>query len=218
MANGNLNRRALASVPQGGLLRKDAARAYNALNRYCLTRHGQGLRHAGDGATYRRLGRPGDYARGGAFTQWYAWERYQQGGNLAASPGTSNHGLGAACDFVTIDLVRNYGSKFGWRKTEGFSEPWHYCYVAGNYEAVAYWSQVHTGDVMRYGDKGSGVRSLKILLRRHGRWSYPSMGSTFGVLTSRAVKRFQRANGLQVDGVVGKGTWRLLRKPKGAVK
>ena len=32
----------------------------------------------------------------------------------------------------------------------------------------------------------------------------------FGPLTNRAVRRFQRANGLEVDGLVGRNTWRAL--------
>jgi hypothetical protein len=212
MANGNLPAGSLAPVNGGEKLRKDAARAYNALDRYCRSKHGKGLTNAGTGACYRKLGRPGDYKRGGPFTQWYAWERYQQGGNLAARPGTSNHGLGTACDFVTIDLVKKYGSRFGWKKTEAFGEAWHYCYVPGKYSMVALWSQVRTGDVIRFGDRGTGVKYAKKRLRAHGFWRWPSNSSLYSKVAVGAVKRFQAAKGMKPDGVIGPKTWKLLKQ------
>ena len=36
----------------------------------------------------------------------------------------------------------------------------------------------------------------------------------FGPLTDRAVRRFQQANGLEVDGLVGRNTWRALTEGK----
>lgn len=213
-SNGRLPSRSLAPVGGGERLRKDAARAYIALDRY-LAHHGKGsLRHAGQGSCYRRLGRPGDYRRGGGFTQWYAWERYEAGGNLAARPGTSNHGLGLAVDFESIDLVRRYGSAFGWRKTEAFSEPWHYCWVPGRHSMVEAWSQVRSGDLITPGDHGPGVRALKRALKRHGYWRWSTKGEGYGSPARRAVKKFQREQGLESDGIVGKRTWAKLRRPR----
>ena len=211
MANGNLRPGTLRSVPGGGQLRSDAAIAYTALNRFCLKEYGRGLQNAGGGATYRRVGRPGDYARGGEFTQWFAWERYQHGGNLAARPGYSNHGLGIACDFVSIDLVRDHGARFGWKKTEAFGEAWHYCYVPGNYSAVKRWSNVPAGETIRPGDRGTGVTAAKRLLKRCGYWRWPSVGAGYSRTFGRAIRRFQRDNGEVADGIIGKHTWKLLR-------
>lgn len=215
-SNGQLPARTLAPVPGGERLRKDAARAYKALDRYCRKQHGQAIGNAGGGSCYRELGRPGDYNRGGPFTQWYAWERYQRGGNLAARPGTSNHGWGVACDFATIDLVRRYGAQFGWKKTEAFNEAWHYCYVPGNYAKVDEYSQVRVGDVAEYKDSGSGIQYAKRRLKMHGFWRYPTGNKKFTRRLVWAVKRFQKAKGMKPDGVIGPKTWReLKRTPKG---
>lgn len=213
MSNGNMRSTELSAVGGGERLRTDAARAYRALNRFCEHYHGSSIQHAGQGSCYRELGRPGDYHRGGRFTQWYAWERYNSGGNLAARPGYSNHGLGAACDFETIELARKYGSRFGWRKTEAFGEPWHYCYVKGRYPLVALWSEVRGGDTIRPGDHGSGVRVAKRLLKRHGYWRWPRASSSYSRAFGAAIKRFQRARGLPSDGIIGKRTWDALKRP-----
>jgi hypothetical protein len=212
--NGKLPASKLASLPGGGSLRKDAALAYRALYNYCDRKLGVKLTHAGEGATYRELGRPGDYGRGGPFTQWYAWERYQRGGNLAAQPGRSNHGWGLAVDFDTIEVVREHGSRFGWKKTEAFNEPWHYCYVPGRYPMVKLYGEVRAGDIIRPGDRGTGVRAAKKLLKRHGFWPWPKFGLGTSRTFSRAVKRFQKSRGLPSDGIVGPKTWARLRARK----
>jgi hypothetical protein len=211
--NGQLPRGDLSPVSGGQLLRKDAARAYLALDRYLRHAGRYGLSNAGGGSCYRKLGRPGDYRRGGEFTQWYAWERYQAGGNLAARPGTSNHGWGVAVDFVNYDSVATYGAAFGWRKTEAFGEPWHYCYVPGRYAAVREWSKVRKGEELRPGDRGPGIKAAKKLLRRHGFWRFARNSEGYSRRFGRAVRRFQRVNGLVSDGIVGPRTWAALRRP-----
>jgi hypothetical protein len=207
-SNGLLSPSELAPIPDGQL-RKDAARAYNALNKFV----GGKLEHAGEGACYRPLGRQGDYDRGGPFTQWYAWGRYQAGGNLAATPGQSNHGLGVACDFRGngIALVKQYGEQFGWKKTEAFNEPWHYCYVPGSYAAVDKYSAVAPGETMRFGDNGPGVVVLKKRLRVWRAWPLAwKIDGGFGPRCDKQVKAFQKARGLKPDGIVGPGTWKVL--------
>ena len=213
MKNGQLPGSALAPVNGGGRLRKDAARAYNALDRYLRTKGLGSLSNAGDGATYRPVGHPGDYSRGGPFTQWYAWERYQHGGNLAARVGTSNHGLGLACDFSpsAIDLVARYGPAFGWKKIEAFNEAWHYCYVPGNYTAVDRWAQVLQGQTITPGDTGPGVVAMKQRLKAWGAWPRLwRIDQRYAGRTGAAVKAFQHARGLKADGIVGAGTWKAL--------
>jgi hypothetical protein len=209
--NGNLPRKALARVPGGQLLRKDAARAYRALDNY-LRHTGRGeLVNSGDGSCYRRLGSPGDLARGGEFTQWAAWERYEQGGNLAAAPGTSNHGLGLAVDFVSIDAVAAHGAAFGWRKTEAFGEPWHYCFVPGRYALVRRWAGARKGDTLTPGSRGPGLVAAKKLLARHGFWKWPLKSKGYSRRFGRQVRAFQRSRDLEPDGVVGPKTWIKLR-------
>jgi GH25 family lysozyme M1 (1,4-beta-N-acetylmuramidase) len=213
MKNGELPSSALAPVNGGGRLRTDAARAYNALDRYLKAKGLGSLSNAGDGATYRPVGHPGDYARGGPFTQYFAWERYQQGGNLAARVGTSNHGLGLACDFSgdAIDLVARYGSSFGWKKIEAFNEAWHYCYVPGNYAQVNAWAAVKAGDTIAPGDTGPGVVTMKQRLKVWGAWPRLwRIDQRYAGRTGAAVKAFQKARGLKADGIVGPGTWKVL--------
>lgn len=66
-------------------------------------------------------------------------------------------------------------------------------------------------DVLRKGDRGSQVRTLQRLLTAVG----GECGNADGIFGSRtliAVKVFQKAKGLTVDGVVGRNTWNALLK------
>ena len=68
-----------------------------------------------------------------------------------------------------------------------------------------------TRKTMRRGDKGEAVKELQKELIRLG---YPlpkyGMDGDYGKETESAVKAFQRDNGLEADGVVGKKTWAAL--------
>ncbi len=66
--------------------------------------------------------------------------------------------------------------------------------------------------VVRRGDVSlSGVRTVQFLLRSNPspRFAIAADG-VFGQQTEAAVRMFQRANGLVVDGTVGQATWRKL--------
>src|SRR5687767_6331264 len=54
---------------------------------------------------------------------------------------------------------------------------------------------------LRRGAAGASVYALQMALRAHGHELVPD--TEFGVITETAVKRFQAANGLKPDGVVG---------------
>ncbi len=61
---------------------------------------------------------------------------------------------------------------------------------------------------LKNGSRGAEVKYLQTLLTDHG---YPlATDGAFGSLTEAAVRRFQRANGLEEDGVVGPLTWAAL--------
>lgn len=66
------------------------------------------------------------------------------------------------------------------------------------------------------GDQRVSVRALQIMLAHHGFADQMSADKTcaadgwFGNGTDAAVKAFQKANGLTVDGVVGRLTWSAL--------
>ncbi|MFM9370224.1 protein kinase domain-containing protein [Streptomyces sp. Da 82-17] len=67
-------------------------------------------------------------------------------------------------------------------------------------------------ELTRFGDRGKRVVQVQCMLSRRG-YSIGGAGvdGQFGEDTRTAVKRFQRARGLDVDGVVGPNTWRALR-------
>lgn len=60
-------------------------------------------------------------------------------------------------------------------------------------------------ETLRYGSRGNKVRELQTKLKRWGYYT-GSVDGIFGSGTQEAVKAFQRKNGLNVDGIVGKQT------------
>lgn len=126
-SNGQLPASDLAPIA-GGQLTKAAAAGYNAMNVESRKRYGVELRPTGSMSSYRT------YAQ-----QQYLYNLYLSGkGNLAAVPGTSNHGWGVAVDFATPQMrsiVDAIGAKYGWSKSwsDAPSEWWHIRYEAGHY-------------------------------------------------------------------------------------
>lgn len=149
--------------------------------------------------------------------QVYYWNLYQSGqGNVAAYPGTSNHGWGTAVDVETtngVSTVKSIGGKYGWRWGEVSSEWWHVTYYGG-----------YTGDnpgpvdeevvPLKRGDHGSDVHTLQGRLKRLGFHPLKDeySNSTFGSQTEQIVKRFQKNNGLAVDGIVGHKTYDEIKR------
>ncbi|MDD4081416.1 MAG: peptidoglycan-binding protein [Eubacteriales bacterium] len=62
-----------------------------------------------------------------------------------------------------------------------------------------------------YGDRNNLVQMVQNRLNVLGYYS-GAIDSTFGYSTYLAVRAFQRANNLQVDGIVGPITWEMLKK------
>lgn len=66
-------------------------------------------------------------------------------------------------------------------------------------------------NILKNGSKGSQVKALQLLLIGYGyscgRWG---ADGNFGASTLTAVKKYQKAKGLTVDGVVGPATWKAL--------
>ena len=64
---------------------------------------------------------------------------------------------------------------------------------------------------LRKGDKSETVKAMQILLIGWG-YSCGSYGADgdFGSATDSAVRKFQKANGLEVDGICGPNTWSSL--------
>lgn len=64
-------------------------------------------------------------------------------------------------------------------------------------------------NTLRNGSKGTQVKVLQWLLNENG-YNAGTVDGIFGSNTRNAVKAYQKAKGLSVDGVVGKNTWAKL--------
>ena len=189
-SNGRLPASDLAPIP-GGELRKDAAAAWNASGGPADA----GLRPGGSMSSYRTYSE-----------QEYLYQLYVTGqGNLAATPGTSNHGYGIAIDLPygwEQDWMREHGHEYGFAKTEAFSEPWHWNYVGG----VSF----PTFESLEKGDKGDRVerftRKLTFIRKPAGRRYLLRSRHRYGRRVAKAVVRFQKDHGLTPDGVIGPKT------------
>lgn len=100
------------------------------------------------------------------------------------------------------------------------TEGWHVDFLdEASLKRVA--REIDVDPVLRYGSSGAAVITLKKLLAANGIKGFSSFPNGkpsnnrfsrfFGKNTRAAVKRFQEANGLQADGVVGQTTWKALR-------
>jgi hypothetical protein len=67
--------------------------------------------------------------------------------------------------------------------------------------------------LLKHGSKGEDVRRLQQLLVLEG--YNISVDGHFGKNTKKAVEQYQAAQGLMVDGIVGKGTWGALLSEDG---
>lgn len=206
--NGRLPRVALAPITKTvdgkqAFLVRPAARAFMAMNAESEARFGVTLRVASPPEAYRTL----------AWQEYY-WKLYQEGkGNLAAKPGTSNHGLGLAVDLATPQMrhiVDRIGAKYGWAKkwSDAQSEWWHIRYRSGIWNGKPY----NANPTLRRGNTNRSVLRLKKLLWAHGLRGFNRNLPGFGPGVEAAVKRFQKAHHLKADGVVGAQTWELLSK------
>jgi peptidoglycan hydrolase-like protein with peptidoglycan-binding domain len=65
------------------------------------------------------------------------------------------------------------------------------------------------GPTLRKGDMGPDVRKLQTLLEQHGVRT-GGVDGNFGPMTQKAVTAFQRAKGLNANGVAGPETWAAL--------
>lgn len=199
MRNGALSSSALRSIGRGYSLAVAAARSFLALSAESQRRYGTPLLVR---AAYRTLS-----------LQWYFWRLYQSGrGNLAAYPGTSNHGWGLAVDLYNTrmrQIVDAIGGPYGWAKrwSDAPSEWWHIKYSSAH-DSHHYPSSRPT---LHYGMHGKSVLTLKHWLRNLG-FASVNHSNVFGKATLSAVKRVQKKHGLKPDGVVGPKTWKLLNR------
>lgn len=209
-ANGYLTAAELSPIAGGGQLAHGPAAGWNAMAAFILKEEGVRIAVTGPDSSYR------PYAR-----QVYYWNLYLSGaGNLAARPGTSNHGLGINVDVPQYvrTLIDKYGARFGWSKSwsDAPSEWWHITYQPGHYTGPDPGPGYVVKDrfpTLRKGKKGSAVKRAQ---RQLARWNLgvtrPKVDGDFGQTTKRAVREFQEIAGLKADGVIGKKTWIKLRR------
>ena len=65
---------------------------------------------------------------------------------------------------------------------------------------------VNASTVLKIGAKGTAVKNVQTTLKSLGYYTYPKVTGYYGSITAAAVKRFQKANGISVDGIFGQKT------------
>lgn len=127
-SNGQIPLNQLTSV-SGRYFRSDAAASMNALRAAYAAAVGRTLT-INDG--YRDLA-----------NQWVAWNNYQNGGNLAAYPGTSNHGWGTAVDFG--GEVYSSSTSQGHRWLQAHAAEYGWWWAGRHFSQVENWHWEYTG-------------------------------------------------------------------------
>jgi GH25 family lysozyme M1 (1,4-beta-N-acetylmuramidase) len=190
-------------TPLEGQLANPAAAAFNSM----ALAAGEQLAINGCDSAYRT------YARQVYYRAY--WCNIGSCGN-AAVPGTSNHGVGLAIDATqaTVGYIVLHGKRFCWAKTEAFSEWWHYNFT-GCFHRPNPGPNLHS-PTLRLHSGGPGqniyVRKAQKLLRGHGNKKVAVTG-TFTHSTAIAVRRFEKAEQIKVNGVVSPRVWKRLRRP-----
>lgn len=187
--NGRLKPSELTAIP-GGELANDAAAAWLAPGGPAEA----GLRPGGPESSYRTI-----------HMQEVRWQVFQNGGPLAAAVGTSVHGLGKAIDNPNgweQSWIHEHGARYGWVKSEAFSEPWHF-----NYNGAVHFDLFIP---LEKGDKGKRVkhytRRLAFIHRDDGPAYLKRAPGRYGRRVEAGVRKFQFDHHLHVDGVIGPKT------------
>lgn len=212
--NGRLKDSELAPTLLGGRLTKEAADAADRMfTKFGLD--GMGVLQAVSAAdTYR--------------TYEQQVEARERVGNLAAIPGTSNHGWGLAVDYKngmnawsssTQEWFERNGDDFGWF-TPGWAnpdsedyqknEPWHKEYRRSLDKRRGPKIRRPESGEIGIGSEGQKVTRIQVLLNQ--RLSGPNLvvDGKFGLASAVAAARYQRDAGLSVSGVIGSVTMNAL--------
>ena len=209
--NGRFADSDLAAIP-GGRLAKEAAANWLALRAKGGAELNIWISPLGDRSSYRTFE-----------DQQRFWDLYQAGkGNLAARPGTSNHGWGNAVDLAHPPTMRQvvdgFGAPYGWHWGEAQSESWHVTYRGGG-KADPNALEIDDHPSLKQGDKGDAVMRVQTWLAEHGATDVMPDGD-FGPMTEKAVNRLYRDWGHAAHGkfgdvgwsiIEGKHPWRVLR-------
>lgn len=108
---------------------------------------------------------------------------------------------------ITRDAVIRFQRQKG-LATDGIAGPKTLAALNGTYRTPS--RQSSGNRLLKRGMRGSDVRELQQTLKSKGYHSY-SVDGIFGIRTQRSVMNFQRANGLVVDGIVGRATMDKLK-------
>ncbi|GED17436.1 3D domain-containing protein [Aneurinibacillus migulanus] len=83
--------------------------------------------------------------------------------------------------------------------------------TAGMMVSAPLMAQASMGDqTLRYGMENNDVRELQTALKNRGHFDFHTATGYYGTITVDAVKSFQRAKGLDVDGIAGPQTFKAL--------
>jgi GH25 family lysozyme M1 (1,4-beta-N-acetylmuramidase) len=210
MQNGKLTSKQLGPIHHPKLRlslgTKDAVASWNTMRMYLLQRYGA----RGDIYPEGPLGAYRNYAGQVRCKALY--------GSNAATPGTSNHGLGHAVDVATHEMARLvdlHGGLFGWHHWDAKWEWWHREYDGGFRRPDP--GTDPRNPVLRKGSGGVGqAPSVERLQRRLNALGHLGLtvDGDFGKDTDKAVRAFQRSQRIKADGVVGEKTWVALSKAK----
>ena len=109
------------------------------------------------------------------------------------------------------EVIEARGFAYGVVKTKLKSRPWvHWAYLPAN--LLDYDGATVSSNVLRYGSEGDAVRDLQTRLNALG-FNCGTVDGDFGKKTEAAVKAFQKARGLNVDGIAGEVTLKALEAP-----
>jgi D-alanyl-D-alanine dipeptidase len=207
LLNGRIPRAALSPITRAAngeqaYLAHNAAKAFMAMNAESEHRFGVTLRVTSARTAYRPYS-----------DQVFFWNLYVSGrGNLAARPGSSNHGYGVAVDLANPrmrSIVDQIGAKYGWAKkwSDAPSEWWHIKYRPGVWNGKSPYAAKPT---VKPGATGKKAVQLKKAMHKHGLKKFKVHTPVYGPTAVAAIKRLQKKHHLKADGIVGAKTWKLL--------
>lgn len=110
--------------------------------------------------------------------------------------------------YTIVEEVGAYGwlkSGAGWVQVKDDPKPEPVPVVP---KLVDTWARANT---VRQGSKGKHVEVLQALLQMRG-YDVQAIDGSFGAVTDRQVRAYQKAQGLTVDGIVGYETWPVILK------
>ncbi|WLR61292.1 C40 family peptidase [Guptibacillus hwajinpoensis] len=109
---------------------------------------------------------------------------------------------------ITEDGVRDFQRSAG-ISVDGVVGPQTVSALTGSTSSKSSSSSNTYSSTLRYGDRGQSVTNLQSQLKSKGYYNY-SVDGIYGSITQQAVRNFQSANGLSVDGIAGSNTFAAL--------